>query len=81
MLGLFKTKSIESLLTEAGKEEQGLRRVLGPFNLTALGVGGIIGAGIFVLTGQSPHPKFRLIRFLVKPDGYDMRSLGYHGKN
>jgi len=53
MLGLFKTKSIESLLTEAGKEEQGLRRVLGPFNLTALGVGGIIGAGIFVLTGQA----------------------------
>lgn len=31
--------------------DTGLRRVLGPFDLTLLGIGAIIGAGIFVLTG------------------------------
>ena len=30
-----------------------MRRVLGPVNLTAIGIGGIIGAGIFVLTGHA----------------------------
>jgi APA family basic amino acid/polyamine antiporter len=53
MRGLFRTKSVELLQKEADLGEQGLRRVLGPVNLTALGVGGIIGAGIFVLTGQA----------------------------
>src|SRR4029079_17390416 len=33
--------------------DQSLKRALGPVNLTALGIGGIIGAGIFVLTGQA----------------------------
>jgi APA family basic amino acid/polyamine antiporter len=52
MQGLFRTKSIESLQQEA-EREQGMRRALGPINLTAIGIGGIIGAGIFVLTGQA----------------------------
>ena len=50
MKGLFRTKSVETLLAELAGEHQ-LRRVLGPVSLTALGVGAIIGAGIFVLTG------------------------------
>jgi basic amino acid/polyamine antiporter, APA family len=50
MNGLFRTKSVEVLLAELAGEHQ-LRRVLGPVSLTALGVGAIIGAGIFVLTG------------------------------
>lgn len=53
MLNLFKTKSIASLMREADGGDGGLRRVLGASHLTALGVGGIIGAGIFVLTGQA----------------------------
>jgi APA family basic amino acid/polyamine antiporter len=44
-------KSIESLRADANAGQ--LRRVLGPVQLTALGVGAIIGAGIFVLTGQA----------------------------
>jgi APA family basic amino acid/polyamine antiporter len=51
--GLFKTKSIEALLASAEHGESGLKRVLTAGNLTALGIGGIIGAGIFVLTGQA----------------------------
>ncbi|HEY1602252.1 MAG TPA: amino acid permease [Pirellulales bacterium] len=48
---LFRLKSIETLMADMAGEHQ-LRRVLGPISLTALGVGAIIGAGIFVMTGQ-----------------------------
>lgn len=51
--GLFVKKSIKSLLEEAKEPKQGLKRHLGALNLTALGIGAIIGAGIFVLSGQA----------------------------
>jgi amino acid permease len=50
--GLFATKSVEELkarINQGGK----LKRVLGPTELTSLGIGAIIGTGIFVLTGQA----------------------------
>src|SRR5467141_2108449 len=47
---LFATKSLKLLLEEMAGENR-LRRVLGPVQLTSLGVGAIIGAGIFVSTG------------------------------
>ena len=53
---LFRTKSLELLLEEM-KGEQRLRRVLGPVALTSLGIGCIIGTGIFVLTGIAAHDK------------------------
>ena len=53
---LFAVKSVEVLLEEMAGEHR-LRRVLGPVSLTALGVGCIIGAGIFVLTGLAAHDK------------------------
>lgn len=49
---LFARKSPELLLSEMRGENR-LRRVLGPVSLTALGVGAIIGAGIFVMTGRA----------------------------
>jgi APA family basic amino acid/polyamine antiporter len=52
--GLFHKKPLADLLAEAHGHER-LRRVLGPFALTSLGVGAIIGAGIFVLTGVAAH--------------------------
>ena len=51
---LWARKSIEVLLAEMAGEHR-LRRCLGPVSLTALGVGAIIGAGIFVLTGLAAH--------------------------
>src|SRR5881396_2698008 len=48
---IFATKSLEMLDAEA-KGDNRLRRVLGPVGLTSLGVGAIIGAGIFVITGR-----------------------------
>jgi amino acid transporter len=49
---LFARKSLETLLAEM-KGEDRLRRVLGPIALTSLGIGAIIGAGIFVTTGKT----------------------------
>jgi len=51
MMGLFTKKSIGDLQAEADRGL--LRRSLGPWNLTALGIGSIIGTGIFVLTGTA----------------------------
>src|SRR5271157_2148718 len=48
---IFATKTLEMLDAEA-KGENRLRRILGPIGLTSLGVGAIIGAGIFVMTGR-----------------------------
>ncbi|TLZ01361.1 MAG: amino acid permease, partial [Gammaproteobacteria bacterium] len=48
---LFARKSIESLQREA--QTHGLKRTLGPFNLMFLGVGCIIGAGVYVMTGNA----------------------------
>lgn len=51
---LFVTKPLDKILAEAQAEGQhGLKRVLGPLNLIALGIGAVIGAGIFVITGQA----------------------------
>ena len=51
--GLFVKKTIKSLLDEAAGSEHGLKRSLGAVTLTAMGIGAIIGAGIFVLTGPA----------------------------
>jgi APA family basic amino acid/polyamine antiporter len=48
---LFRKKSLEVLLKEMAGEHR-LHRVLGPMSLTSLGVGAIIGAGIFAMTGR-----------------------------
>ena len=51
---LLRTKAIEQLKSEAASTgEHTLKRVLGPINLVTLGIGAIIGTGIFVLTGQA----------------------------
>jgi basic amino acid/polyamine antiporter, APA family len=51
---LFTRKPLEMLLEEMRGENR-LRRVLGPVQLSALGIGAIIGAGIFVATGAAAH--------------------------
>jgi basic amino acid/polyamine antiporter, APA family len=50
-MALSTTRSIAELQAEAGRPS--LRRALGPLNLTALGIGSVIGTGIFVLTGTA----------------------------
>src|SRR5580700_10012703 len=46
-----RVKPLARILAEGGDEEHGLKRSLGPWALTAMGIGAIIGTGIFVLTG------------------------------
>jgi APA family basic amino acid/polyamine antiporter len=50
---LLRRKSIDKLLAEADDAEHRLRKSLGPWSLTALGIGAIIGTGIFILTGTA----------------------------
>jgi basic amino acid/polyamine antiporter, APA family len=50
---LFLTKPIQELLDDAADTKHGFRKTLTATNLTTLGIGAIIGAGIFVLTGQA----------------------------
>jgi APA family basic amino acid/polyamine antiporter len=50
-MNLTATKSLERIKSEADDSEHSLKRTLGPVNLVALGIGAIIGAGLFSLTG------------------------------
>src|SRR5438132_10438664 len=53
-MSIWATKSIEQLKAEAADTSgHSLKRVLGPLNLVTLGIGAIIGTGIFVLTGEA----------------------------
>ncbi len=50
---LFRTKSIDKLISDSEAPERRLRKTLGVWGLTALGIGAVIGTGIFVLTGTA----------------------------
>jgi len=50
---LWRTKNIDRLIAETQKPGRQLKRVLGPWSLAALGIGAIIGTGIFILTGTA----------------------------
>ncbi len=68
MKSLFRTRDIDSLIAEYGHPERGLRRTLGPWSLTALGIGSIIGTGIFILTGIAAAGEVRAVQsFLNAP--------------
>src|SRR5438270_8825108 len=50
---LFRTKALDDLLAETQEEGHQLKKALGPWNLVALGIGAIIGAGIFATIGTA----------------------------
>jgi APA family basic amino acid/polyamine antiporter len=52
-LQLFKTKSPDRLLAEAAAPDRQLKRALGAFDVTCVGIGAVIGAGIFALAGTA----------------------------
>ena len=51
--GLFRTKNLDDILAHLGDENRTLKRSLGPLNVTLLGIGAIIGAGIFATVGTA----------------------------
>jgi basic amino acid/polyamine antiporter, APA family len=80
MANLWARKPLDMLLAEAGESgEHSLKRTLGPFQLTALGVGAVIGAGIFVLSGLGAHyagPGL-MLSFVVSGMGCAFAALCY----
>jgi amino acid transporter len=76
---LFAKKSLATLLAEAEGENR-LRRILGPVGLTSLGIGAIIGAGIFVMTGRvaaiDAGPAI-MVSFMVAGLGCALAALCY----
>src|SRR5690348_10303512 len=53
MTQLFRTKSIDALVSESHLEGKQLKRSLGPWSLIAFGIGAVIGSGIFTVTGTA----------------------------
>jgi basic amino acid/polyamine antiporter, APA family len=51
--GIFRTKNLDEILAAAQEEGHKLKRTLGPINVTLLGIGAIIGAGIFATVGTA----------------------------
>jgi len=51
--GIFRTKSLDEILTSVGGPQFSLKRTLGAFNVTLIGIGAIIGAGIFATVGTA----------------------------
>ncbi len=50
---IFRTKSIDKLISDSERPEHALKKTLGPLSLTALGVGAVIGSGIFTVIGTA----------------------------
>ena len=51
--GIFRTKKLDDILAALGEQTHSLKRTLGPLNVTLLGIGAIIGAGIFATVGTA----------------------------
>ena len=79
-MSLFAKKSLPAMLAQAADNEKGLKRTLGAGNLVALGIGAIIGAGLFVRTaaaaGQAAGPAVTL-SFVIAAIGCAFAGLCY----
>jgi APA family basic amino acid/polyamine antiporter len=75
---LFRTKSIDLLLEEAEQPERRLKKTLGLLSLTALGIGAIIGSGIFILTGTAAAGEVVRYPSLLKAPLLDVLLHGHH---
>src|SRR5919205_615994 len=79
-MGLFTKKSLATLMEESAESEKGLKRTLTAGSLIALGIGAIIGAGLFVRTAaaaaQNAGPSVT-IGFVVAAIGCALAGLCY----
>src|SRR5690242_18661478 len=78
MSQLFRTKSIESLISASEDPQRCLRKTLGPWSLTALGIGAVIGSGIFTLTGTAAAGKTETINSIFNATVLDLLTQGTH---
>ncbi len=75
---LFRTKNIDQLISDSEDPERRLKRTLGWISLTALGIGAIIGTGIFVLTGTAAAGEEVMVPSLLKAPLLDVILHGAH---
>ena len=75
---LLRTKSIEALIAASEQPGKQLRKSLGPWSLTALGVGAVIGSGIFILTGTAAAGESLAYKSILHAPVLD---LLLHGRN
>jgi APA family basic amino acid/polyamine antiporter len=77
---LWRTKSIDKLIADSQDPSHRLKKSLGPWSLTALGIGAIIGSGIFVLTGTAAAGEHYAVPSLLHAQILDIvTSLIQHG--
>ena len=75
---LLRTKSIDALIAASEEPEKRLRKTLGPVSLTALGIGAVIGSGIFTLTGTAAAGKVEKIESVFHATILDLALHGTH---
>lgn len=78
MSQLLQTKSIDGLIEASLEPAKSLRRTLGPWSLTALGIGAVIGSGIFTVTGAAAAGKVLPIRCVLDATVLDLMLHGVH---
>ena len=76
---LLRTKNIDKLIADSEEPEHRLRKSLGPWSLTALGIGAVIGSGIFTLTGTAAAGKVDKIESIFHATVLDLILHGTHG--
>src|SRR2546421_3694033 len=77
---LLARKSIDKLIADSEHPEHRLKKTLGPWSLTALGIGAIIGSGIFVLTGTAAAGENFTLPSILHAQVMDLLiSLGRYG--
>jgi APA family basic amino acid/polyamine antiporter len=75
-VSLFRTKSIDALIAASEDPERKLRRTLGPWSLTALGIGAVIGSGIFTVTGTAAAGESLAFKSIFKAPILDLLLHG-----
>src|SRR4051812_28013048 len=73
---LLRCKSIDALIAESEEPGKRLRKTLGPWSLTALGIGAVIGSGIFTVTGTAAAGKTLAVRSILDATGFDLMING-----
>src|SRR5688572_2025683 len=76
MHSIFRTKSIDALVAESEQPGRRLEKTLGPWSLTALGIGAVIGSGIFILTGTAAAGETLAVRSILHAPVLDLLRYG-----
>ena len=75
---LFRVKNIDQLISDADRPERRLKKTLGVLSLTALGIGAIIGTGIFIFTGTAAAGEIVKFPSILKAPLIDVLLHGRH---